>query len=48
MSDYAIHVCAHCGEYTKGKYCSTCTTKKGRDEIDKQNEEIRKEREAKK
>ena len=39
-------ICSHCGErYGSNngkcaKYCKTCRTKEGRDEIDKQNKEL--------
>lgn len=42
--DNTIFLCVHCGERYKGRYCIRCKTKAGRDEIDKQNEEIKKER----
>jgi len=41
--DYVIHLCVHCGEYCRGKYCSKCSTAAGRAQIDNENKKIREE-----
>ena len=44
FQDSAIYLCTFCGERLtgKGKYCKvTCSTKAGRDEVDRQNAEVR-------
>lgn len=42
-----IHLCLHCGEYCKGKYCSGCSTAFGRKKLTDAQEELKKERNAK-
>jgi hypothetical protein len=45
--DYTIHLCAHCGEKCKSKYCGMCQTAEGRKKVDIANKKIRMENEAK-
>ena len=44
MSDFAIHLCVHCGERCKGKYCNDCSTKAGRDKLTQEQKELELER----
>ena len=47
FTDNTIHVCVFCGERCTGKYCKTCGTKGGRDELIKEQAKINKENKAK-
>lgn len=44
-SNRTLYICCHCEEslgFVKKQYCTQCSTKKGRDEVDTNNKEIQK------
>jgi hypothetical protein len=42
-----LHNCSHCGERCGGKYCKTCGSASGREEVDQANVKIMKDNLAK-